>query len=107
MFQSAFDGDVREIFFRCGAEGTTGSREPEFTDGSRGFAIETLKDGGMLAVHSENADTMFAGFAYDDFASHHEDFLGGYCDVFARANSGESGAKPGGANDGNQDDVRS
>jgi hypothetical protein len=106
MFQGAFDSDVGEIFFRCGAEGTTGSREPEFTDGSGGFAVETLKYGGMFAVDGKDADTMFAGFAHDDFAGHDENFLGGHGNIFARANGGESGAKAGSADDGNQDDVR-
>src|SRR5262249_54774632 len=95
MFQSTLDCDVREFFLGWGAEGTTGSGEPEFADGVGRLAFETLKNGGTLAVHGQDADTMFAGLAHDNFAGHNEDFLGSDGDVLTGANRGKSGAKAG------------
>jgi hypothetical protein len=59
----------------------------------------------MLAIDGEDFDAVFAGFGHDDFAGHDEDFLGGDGDVFAGADRGEGGLEPGGANDGDEDDV--
>jgi len=106
MFQSTFDSDVREFFFGCGAKRSAGSGEPKFADGSGGFAVETLKDGGMFAVHGEDADAMFARFVHHDFAGHDKNFFRSDRDIFAGANRGESGAETGSADDGNEDDVR-
>src|SRR5258706_2728867 len=82
MFQRAFDSDGRELRFWSGAKRTTRSGEPKPPDGIGGFAIQALKNGGVLAIHSQNADALFAGFAHDERAGHDQDFFGSHSDAF-------------------------
>ena len=63
------------------------------------FAIETLKNRGVLAVDGEHFHAMFARFAHDDFARHDQNFFGGNGDIFARANRGQGGFEPSSADD--------
>src|SRR5438876_11362386 len=62
MFQCPFDSDGWELRFGSGAKRTARSGEPKPPDGTGGFAIQALKNGGVLAIHCENADTLPAGF---------------------------------------------
>ena len=108
VFQRALDGDVGEGFLRVQrpvAEGAAAGGEPEVADGGGRLVIEALEDGGVLAVHGEDADAVLAGLVHHDLAGHDEDFLRGNGDVLARANGSECGLQAGGADDGDEDDV--
>ena len=45
----------------------------------------------MLAVYRQNLNPVGLGLAHDDFASHHQDFLGGDRDVLAGSDGGQGG----------------
>ena len=73
VFQRALDGYVGEGFFRVQrlvAEGTAAGGEPEAADGGTRLAIQTLEDGGVLAVHGEDFHAVLAGFVHHGFAGH-------------------------------------
>src|SRR5881296_2811735 len=46
-------------------------------DGRDWFAFEALENSGVFAVHREDFHIVLRSFAHDDFAGHHQDFLGG------------------------------
>src|SRR6266404_1390770 len=105
MFQGPFDGDARELRFWRGPKRTAGSGEPKPPNGTGGFAIEALKNGGVLAIHRQNADALLAGFAHDQRAGHHQDFFGSDSDVFAGADRSQRRLQAGSADDRNHDNV--
>ena len=49
---------------------------------------------------------MFTGLGHHDFTGHHEDFLRGHGDILAGAYRGQRRLQPGGADDGDQHNVR-
>src|SRR5260370_11241267 len=53
MFQSALDRDARELLPGCGAERTARGGQPELANGACRFAVQTLKNRGVLAIHRE------------------------------------------------------
>src|SRR5207249_2062597 len=77
MFEGALDGDPGEILPGGGSERPAGGGEPKAAHRGGRFAIQTLKDGGVLAVHGQDPASMLARFGHNDLAGHDEDFLGG------------------------------
>src|SRR5438046_1837016 len=43
----------------------------------------------MFAVHRQNMNAVFTGFAHHNLARHHENFLARHGEIFARFNRGE------------------
>ena len=109
MFERVLDRDFGK-FFPGPLLGVTkrpaGGGEPEFADGTGRFAVETLKNRRMLAVHRQHAHAMFARLAHHDFTGHDEDFLRGDGNVLARANGGQRRFQSRCADDGDEHNVR-
>src|SRR5260221_9790033 len=105
MFQCPFDSDVRELRFWRGPKRTARSGEPKPPDGTRGLAIQALKNGGGLAIHRQNADALLAGFSHHQRAGHDQDFFGSDSDVFAGADRSQRRLQAGSSDDRNHDNV--
>ena len=81
-------------------------REDDATHTGLRVALEALEDGVVLAVDGEELSAVFFRGGHDELAGEDEDFLRGEREVLAGGERGERGVEAGGADDGDQHDVR-
>ena len=70
------------------------------------MAVEALEDRVVLAVHRQQCHTLAFCGRGDDLTRHDEDLLGSDGQVLARLDGGQRGMQSGGADDGDEHDVR-
>ena len=105
MFERAFDGEVRKLFFWCRAKWAAGSGQPKAPHRAGRLVVQALEDGGVFAIDRQHAHAMFGRFAHYRLARHNQNFLRGDRDIFAGADGGQGRLQAGGADDGDEHDV--